>query len=85
MDRRKKYLKVLAFVPAIALVGGLIGCHWGDYHVLSKQPLPAAPAGTQQPPAAPAPEQAAPESKPPVFFSGAKSPCLPSLAPGGKP
>lgn len=73
MDRRKRYMKVLAFVPAIVLVGGFIGCHSGALPWLGKpepQPDPRPPATLQQPVPVQAP---APEKKPETFLPGSKS------------
>ena len=67
MDRLKKYLKPLAFVPAIVLVGGFVGCHAGAFSRFSK-PEPKSephPLGYNMP-NPPAPE-------PPVLMSGTKS------------
>jgi hypothetical protein len=68
MERRKKYLKLAAFVPAIVLVGGFVGCHAGAFSRFSKpEPKPE--------PALPTPEPAAPNppNSPPVLMSGTKS------------
>ena len=49
MERRRKYLKLLAFVPAIVLVSGFIGYRAGAFELFSKpEPQPEA-----QPVAAP--------------------------------
>jgi hypothetical protein len=51
MDGRKKYLKGLAFVPAIVLVGGFIGCQAGLINLgLKTEPQPEIqPDATAQP------------------------------------
>ena len=40
MERRNKYLKLLAFVPAIVLVGGFIGCRAGVFNNVFSKPEP---------------------------------------------
>jgi hypothetical protein len=70
MDRRKKYLKLLAFVPAIVLVGGFIGCRAGVFDAFSKpEPKPDPhPTGVQPQPLVPQ----LPEEKS-TFMPGSKS------------
>ncbi len=83
MELRKKFLKALAFVPAIALVGGFIGCRTGAFQMFSKPETPPE-AAPPQPPAPPDTPPAS-ESKPSVFFSGSKSPNLPGVTSGLSP
>ena len=77
MERRKKYLKFAALVPAMVLGGGFVGCQAGAFHLFSKpEPLPGPlPLGLNEPTKPPAEPPAAPE-KPPVFMPGSKSPNL---------
>lgn len=87
MEARKKYLKVLAFVPAIVLIGAFFGCRGGAFPRFSKpepkpeMPSPVAPQPPANLPAAPS----GTESKPPVFFNGTKAPNFPSLRSGLAP
>lgn len=86
MDGRRKYLKVLAFLPAIVLVGAFVGCHAGAFQMFSKpepQPDPQPVAAPQQP--APQPAQPAPENKQPTFMPGSKSLILPGTTTGLTP
>jgi hypothetical protein len=67
MQRRKKYVKALAFVPAIVLVGSFVGCQAGAFRMFSEpEPAPQAPAN---PPPAAQPSA----DTPPVFMVGTKS------------
>jgi hypothetical protein len=73
MDRRKKYLRFLAFVPAIVLVGGFIGHRAGAFELFPKpEPQPESqpdpqPTTSPHPPAT----QLAPESDP-TYMPGSK-------------
>lgn len=71
MGRRNKYLKLLAFVPAIVLVGGFIGCRAGAFNnVFSKpepKPDPQATGVTPQPLVRQLPEEKS------TFMPGSKS------------
>jgi hypothetical protein len=70
MERRKKYLKVLAFVPAVVLVGAFVGCRGGAFQMFSK------PEQKAEPPAS--------ESKP-TYTPGTKSFApVPFIAPAGE-
>lgn len=69
MQGRKKYLKFLAFVPAIVLGGGFIGYRAGAFELFSKpepQPDPQPTASPQPPDAPPASE------KPRTYMPGSK-------------
>src|SRR5262245_42230414 len=80
MERRKKYLRFAAFVPAIVLGVVFIGCRSGVFDTFSTpepKPEPQQPSATPQAaPTQPNPPvsqpQPAPE-KPPVIMSGTKS------------
>jgi hypothetical protein len=81
MGRRKRYLKMLAFVPAIVLVGGFVGCHAGAFSRFSKpepkpEPFP--------PPPEPTPPNPPPQGKP-TYMPGAKSMMIGSPRPGLTP
>jgi hypothetical protein len=52
MTNRKRYLKLVAFVPAIILAGGLIGYRAGAFHLFDAPQPPPEPAAVV-PPAAP--------------------------------
>jgi hypothetical protein len=78
MDGRKKYLKALAFVPAIVLAGGFVGYRAGafptDFFRPSAKPEPQ-PAPQADPTPAGSPELAPPSVQPvdPTFMAGSKS------------
>lgn len=80
MEPRKKYLKLVVFVPAIVLVGGFVGYRAGAFQTFSKpepQPEPQPAAVTEQPPA----PQPAPESGP-AYMGGSKTLILAPYVPG---
>jgi hypothetical protein len=65
MTNRKRYLKLVAFVPAIVLVGGFVGYRAGAFELFSKpEPQPEPQPVAEQPPPAP-------EGKP-TYLSGSK-------------
>jgi hypothetical protein len=75
MQGRKKYLKFVAFVPAIVLVGGLVGYRAGAFERFTRsEPQPEA-----QPAANPRP---APEDDK-TFMSGSKFARIDLSPPGG--
>lgn len=76
MKRRLRFLKFAAFIPAIVLVGGFIGCRTGMFEVLSNPP----PA-PQTPSVAPVPES----DKRPAIMGGSKSPGPVGIAPPSAP
>lgn len=71
MDRRRKYLKALALVPAIVLGGAFVGCHAGAFKMFEKEK--PAPQPDPQPVAEPQLPAVPPQEKPPLFMSGTKS------------
>ncbi len=90
MAQRKRYLKLAAFIPAIILVGAFIGCRSGAFERLTKPEPPPEPhpLGLNMPPSLTTPQPPTPQPTPnakPVFFSGAKSPNLPSITVGLTP
>src|SRR5215468_5047524 len=80
MERRRKYLKLLAFVPAIVLVGGFIGYRAGAFELFSKpEPQPEVQPesnATSQPAPSPAAEASA------TFMPGSKSALIGMKPPG---